>query len=161
ESSADASKPQSAQRHVMLCELGKINIEQLESLLPHSQCLLLERGEQKNIAQRYSNHALACFERIQAIFRSEPQRKVFLQTVVAGEEEEALFAGLSGLLKTASLENFRFRGQLLLVPSDITTEELARQLQAEESGAQDPVVRYQQGTRQALRWQKVAMDAVQ
>ncbi|HKO55117.1 MAG TPA: SDR family NAD(P)-dependent oxidoreductase, partial [Thermoanaerobaculia bacterium] len=107
-----------------------------------------------SIAQRYGADAVACFERIQAILRGKPEGKVLFQIAVAGDEEQALLAGLSGLLKTAALENPRFTGQLILAPA-----ELERILEEERSHGQDSLIRYRHGTREVLRWQEVATDA--
>jgi acyl transferase domain-containing protein/enoyl-CoA hydratase/carnithine racemase len=153
ESSADASV--FAERHIVLCELPNANVEKLSSLLPQSRCLLLQAGEQKSIAHRYSEYALACFERIQTILRGKPLGKVLVQIVIAGNQEQALLAGLSGLLKTAMLENPQLTGQCILVPAEMGMEELARHLQ-ETAFATDTLIRYDQGVRTALRWQEVS-----
>ncbi|PYS28406.1 MAG: hypothetical protein DMG11_12785, partial [Acidobacteria bacterium] len=163
----------------VLCELSKVNAEKLESLLPHSQCLPLQAAQQDNIAQRYSDYALACFERIQAILpvaavydrrgsrlddvrRSQTAAtvsKALVQIVIADHQEQVLLAGLLGLLKTAALENPQFIGQLILATPEITTEELAKHLQEEKSRGLDPLIKCEHGARQALRWQEVAAEA--
>jgi acyl transferase domain-containing protein/acyl carrier protein len=158
EASAGANHIEYAERHIVLCPLSKVNVEKLRALVPHSQCLSLQAGQQKNIAQRYSQYALACFERIQAILQGKPQGKAFVQIVVADHQEQSLLAGLSGLLKTAALENPQLIGQLILAPPEITTEELATCLQAEQPHTLDPLIRYEQGARQVLHWQEVPAE---
>src|SRR6266850_5322583 len=163
EVSAGASDIDYTEHHVVLCELSKVHAGKLESLLPHSQCLSLYAAQQNNIAQRYSDYALACFERIQAILPRRSQTaatvgKVLVQIVVADHQEQVLLAGLSGLLKTAALENPQFIGQLILVAAEMTAEELAGQLQDEKASGLDTLIRYQQGTRQVLHWQEEAAD---
>src|SRR5260370_151802 len=155
-----AGKSQIAYRehHVILCEQSQVDVEKLGSLLPHSQCLLLEAGEEKNIAERDSEYALACFERIQAILRGKRQGKVLVQIVVAGHEEQVLLAGLLWLLKTAALENPQLVGQLILVSAALSTEELGRRLQGEETGDADALIRYEPGARQVLGWQEVRVE---
>ena len=156
EGSAKASKVEYAEHHVILCELSKVNVGELGSLVAHSQCLSLQAGEQKNIAQRYSEYAVACLERIQGILQGKPAGQVLVQIVVADYEEQVLFAGLTGLLKTAALENPQLTGQLILVTPEITAEELAKQLQAEKSGGRrDALIKYEPGGRQVLGWQEV------
>ena len=51
---------------------------------------------------------------------------MLFQIVVAEHEQGVLLAGLTGLLKTAGLENPQLLGQVILVPFGITTEELGR-----------------------------------
>jgi len=48
--------------------------------------------------------------------------------------------------------------QLILSPPEITTEELATHLQAEQRRAPDTMIRYEQGARQVLRWQEAPED---
>src|SRR5215469_4195684 len=157
ESSSEASKLQYAQHHIILCELS-IDARKLEALVAPSHCLWLQAGEEKNIAERYSEYALACFAQIRTLLRSKPQGRMLVQIVVAGHEEQAVLAGLTGLLKTAALENPQLMGQLLLVPPETTAEELSGQLQGEKAGALEAQVKYGQGVRQVLRWEEIATD---
>ena len=142
------------QHQFVVCELPGINAEQLESLVPPSNCILLRT--ENHIGQRYTEYALACFERIQTILRSRPEGKVLMQVVVPDHEEQTILAGLSGLLKTASLENPQFFGQVILVPGEISTEELGWRLHQEKGGGAEPLVRYQQEDRQVLSWTELA-----
>jgi len=146
-----------AEHHVVLCELQAAEATVIESLVPHSHCVNLQSGLGKTIAQRYSEYAVACLEQIRGLFESKPQGKVRFQVVIPDHEEHALFAGLSGLLRTAALENPQFHGQLLLVAPQTTTDELARIVSKEK--AADAVVRYHESTRQILRWQEVPAAA--
>ncbi len=136
-----------AEHHVVLCEL--------EVDVPNSVSL---QASQKDVAQRYSEYAVGCFEHIQAILQSKPRNEVLVQIVVADDRERALFAGLSGLLKTAALENPKVVGQLILVGPDVTSEELNGLLQAEKNRGLDPVIRYERGARQVLRWNELPKE---
>src|SRR6267154_2615552 len=151
-------RPEYSEHQVIACELSAVSARKLESLLPNCRCLSLRTPERKNIAERYSEYAVACFERIQALLRSKPQGRLLVQIVVPSHGEQTLFAGLSGLLKTAALENPLVAGQILLFAPEITSEELAGRLQEEKSGVPDAVVRYEEGTRQVLSWKEVADD---
>ncbi|HYK05692.1 MAG TPA: SDR family NAD(P)-dependent oxidoreductase [Thermoanaerobaculia bacterium] len=158
-SAAEPGRHAYAEQHVILCELPNVDAAAISALVPRSQCLSLPRADDKNIADRYNEHALACFGRIRAILQGRPAGKVLLQIVAAGNEEQALLAGLSGLLKTARLENPILDSQLILVPSDLTDEELARLLEAEKSGGGETPIRYHGGVRQVVRWQETGSDA--
>ncbi|HXH38509.1 MAG TPA: type I polyketide synthase [Thermoanaerobaculia bacterium] len=157
DASAGLSGIEFAEHHIVLCELSEVEVDQLQSLLPQSQCLLLQ-GTGDTIAKRYSDFAVACFEGFQRILERKALSRVLLQIVVADHEEGALFAGLSALLKTAALENPQFIGQLIQVPAQTTAEELAGQLQAEKPGSLEPSARYEQGGRQILRWRERLVD---
>src|SRR5688572_16575764 len=110
---AEARRVEDAERHIILCGLSHVSARQLESLAAHSHCHTLYAGAENSVAQRYSEYALACFERIQTVLRGKPQGRVLVQIVVADDEEHALLAGLTGLLKTAALEQPQLTGQLM------------------------------------------------
>ncbi len=154
EAESFASSVEYTEHHVLLCEPTKVDVEKLGALLSHVHCVSLQ-AEHGTVAQRYSDYAVACFERIQAILRGKPQGRVLVQIVVVDHEEQAVFAGLSALLRTAALENPRLVGRLILAAPEMTTEELGGILWKEKSGAAEPVIRYADGGRQGLRWQEV------
>src|SRR5262249_16823789 len=159
DASVGASQIDYTEHHVVLCELSNANADRLESLLPHAHCLSLRSEQRQNIAQRYSEYAVAWFERIQTIVQGKPRGKALVQMVVPDHQEQALLAGLSGILKTAALENPQFVGQLILVPANASVEELARRLHEEKTRGPapglDPMIRYEDGSRQVFRWQEV------
>ncbi|HXH41921.1 MAG TPA: hypothetical protein VNN08_25075, partial [Thermoanaerobaculia bacterium] len=111
-------------------------------------------GDEMSVEQRYRECALACFEQIQAIFKGKLLGKVLVQIVA----EDPLLAGLTGLLKTAALENPQFFGQIILVPPYVTEDERARHAEEEKARGFNPLVRYEQGTRQILGWQEITED---
>src|SRR5262249_13230015 len=90
EVSAEASRIEYAEHHVVLCELSNVDVNQLGPLPPHSQCLSLDAGQRQNLAQRYSEYALDCFELIQNIFRGKPRGKALVQIVVPDHQEQAV-----------------------------------------------------------------------
>jgi acyl transferase domain-containing protein/enoyl-CoA hydratase/carnithine racemase/NAD(P)-dependent dehydrogenase (short-subunit alcohol dehydrogenase family)/acyl carrier protein len=159
ETLASASFDRSAERHLLLGELPHVDVQELASAFPLGNCQSLTPGPGRNLAQRYTGYAVECFERIQTILRGKPEGNVFVQIVMAGDGEQAVFAGLSGLLRTMTLENPQFRGQVMLVPADTPAADLARLLTAEQWHAQETVVRYEQGVRQVWRWQEVPRGA--
>jgi polyketide synthase PksL len=125
----------------------------VETVYAEQHVMVLQADGQNNIAERYTDYAVACLERIQDIFRRKPEGKVLLQLVVTDEGEQRLFAGLAALLRTARLESSQFIGQLLLVSPGMPTEELVRE---EANRPAETLVRYRDGVRQVLRWEEVA-----
>jgi acyl transferase domain-containing protein/aryl carrier-like protein len=158
EASTEGRGVEYAEHHVILCELPKAGSMELQSLLAGTRCLSLHAEERENIAQRYTRHALACFDRIHAVLQLKPAGKVLVQLAIPADREEALLAGLSGLLKTATLENPQLIGQVVLVPAGAAAEEVAGYLRNEKSGAVVAVVRYRDGVRQVLGWEEVSED---
>ncbi|MES2824532.1 MAG: SDR family NAD(P)-dependent oxidoreductase [Pseudomonadota bacterium] len=159
-SSAQLNNSDAIQQHIILCEVTGVNAEQLETFMrgtnPQSHCLTLPAAPQKNIAERYTEVALACFELIQKILKDKSKGKVLVQIVVPNHQEQKIFAGIAGLVKTAALENPQFNGQIILTNPEISTTELAAQLQENQSRPRDTFVKYEQGARQLLTWQSIA-----
>ncbi|HXH41922.1 MAG TPA: SDR family NAD(P)-dependent oxidoreductase [Thermoanaerobaculia bacterium] len=147
-----------AAHHVVLCELPTVDVGTLQSLVPQSQCLSLQLGPLKTIAELYSDYAMACFERIQVILQGKPLGKVLIQIVVADRQDHAVLAGLTGLLRTATLENPQLVGQVILVRPQATAEELATLLGDEKCHGLDPMVKYEHGERHVWRWLEVPSD---
>jgi acyl transferase domain-containing protein/enoyl-CoA hydratase/carnithine racemase/acyl carrier protein len=145
------------EHHVILVGRPRLDVEQLRSLLPHSQCVSLEVDEHRNVAERYSDYAIAIFERLQGILQRKLADRVLVQLVIADEQEQAIYAGVSGLLRTAGLENQGLAGQLIVVPV-MTIEELTQRLEEEKRRGRDPLIRYRDGARQVLRWRETAGD---
>ena len=152
--SSRASSREYTEHHIILCEIPGVDPRQLEGLVSGSQCLQLQARPQKTLPERYSDHALACFEKLRILLESRPQGQVLVQLVVADTQERAVFAGLAGLLRSASLENAQLVGQVILTPPHTTAQALARQLHDDESSA-DALIRYQHGVRQVMRWQEM------
>ncbi|NQZ10677.1 MAG: KR domain-containing protein, partial [Algicola sp.] len=146
------------QHYIVVCDFKAVNVERLQELLQkkkeQSQCQSINSESKgvtsQDIAQRYNETALACFDAVQKVLQSKPRGKVLLQLVI----NDNLLNGLSGLLKTAMLENPQLQAQLILTDSQISTPALAAQLQQEQT-AQDTQVKYDQEKRLVLNWQEV------
>ena len=63
--------------------------------------------------------------------QSKPRGKVLLQIVVPDDREQAVLAGLSGLLRTAARENPQIVGQVMLTSAEMPTTELGLRLKEE------------------------------
>jgi acyl transferase domain-containing protein/acyl-CoA synthetase (AMP-forming)/AMP-acid ligase II len=152
--SAAAARFETAERRIILCDLPQFDAGRLEALVAHSRCVALS-SLQLNLPERYSHYALACFEVIRNVLEDKTLARVLVQIVAANEPEGALIAGLSGLLKTAALENPRVAGQIILTDPQITPDLLARQLDENRAALPDSLIRYEHGTRQVSHWQEV------
>ncbi|WP_185113962.1 SDR family NAD(P)-dependent oxidoreductase [Fulvivirga imtechensis] len=152
---ADESASAFAERHIILCEMSSIDEKRIETMIPGSHCLTL-RSSQQNIAERFSEIAGTCFELIKNILHKKPSGKVLLQIVIPDNQEEKLFAGLSGLLKTAALENPHIAGQIILLQTDIFGDELVKRLELEKTRHQDEVIKYDNDGRRVLRLQEIS-----
>ena len=146
-----------AQQHIILYELSNVNAGQVESLLLNSKCHQLQVAKQENVSDRFSNCALACFEKLQSIIKSRPQGKVLVQIVIPNNQEQAMLAGLTGLLQTVTLENPNLLGQIIFTDGQKTADKLAEQLRHDQCRPQDTIIQYNGGgIRNVLRWQLIS-----
>ena len=139
------------QRLVILCEPDNIGDRYLQEQLPDASFMTLQ-GAQENIGQRYQSYTRRIFEEIRAILKDRPMGKALVQIVVFEKEAASLFAGLSGLLRTAGLENPNFSGQLIRVSSG---EGLAGKLQENALQDTNQQVRYAGGKRYVQGWKEI------
>ncbi len=142
------------QHLVILCEQGKISRESVETRIPGVRCLTLAL-EQQSIEERFSAYAAQVFEEIQNILKEKPKGKVLIQIVISSQNEAQLCCGLSGMLKTVSLENPLLIGQMIEVGHGEDAESITEKLQ--ENGRY-PLVKqigYQDGKRLIASWREV------
>ncbi|MBL6449561.1 SDR family NAD(P)-dependent oxidoreductase [Fulvivirga sp. 29W222] len=158
----DASQAASvnySQRYVLMCEVPEVTEKQLEGILTQSRVIHLETKQTKNIAERFNEYARACFEQVKAILADKPSEKVLIQVVTTSDQEKAVFTALSGILKTATLENPLLTGQVILTDPKVKAEELAAQLKESYDRPQDAIVKYEQQIRKVLGWEEIAHNS--
>jgi acyl transferase domain-containing protein/enoyl-CoA hydratase/carnithine racemase/NAD(P)-dependent dehydrogenase (short-subunit alcohol dehydrogenase family)/acyl carrier protein len=151
--------PAYAQHHIIACDLTHAVTAALESLIPKSRCATVQTARSGNrsgnISEAYAGVALACFETIRQILKDKTPGRSFVQLVVAERDDAQLFAGLSGMIETAALENPGVVGQIVFVRPDIAAADLAQRLRTERNNPQDRVVRYTGAARLARRWRLI------
>ncbi|MFZ5635022.1 MAG: SDR family NAD(P)-dependent oxidoreductase [Pseudomonadota bacterium] len=152
------AEPAHAHRPTLLCELPKVDPRRLSVALGGDECVALSAMPNAPVAERYRHHAVACFERIKALLERRLEGRTLLRVVVPDEGEQAVFAGLSGLLKTASLENPLLTTQLVRVPAQIASKALAERLQQATLLAHEPVLRFRGERCEAPRWREAPAD---
>jgi polyketide synthase PksM len=111
--------------------------------------------QQEEIEQRFQNYALQVFEEIQRILKDKPGDKVLLQVVVPLQGEQQLFFGLSGLLKTARLENPKLIGQMIGVEPGEDYKGIIEKLIDNSRSPVDDRIRCQDGKRLVTAWREV------
>ncbi|MBD0742358.1 SDR family NAD(P)-dependent oxidoreductase [Streptomyces sp. CBMA152] len=117
---------------------------------------VVEQGEGALDAQ-YMDVTRQVFARIGELLAGGPRRPVLLQVVLVGSGGAAeCFTGLTGLLRTAQLENPRLRTQYLDCLDGAEAEAVAARLLAEAGRAAEPEVRYRDGRRYVRRLDEVA-----
>ncbi|MFP5392868.1 MAG: SDR family NAD(P)-dependent oxidoreductase, partial [Gammaproteobacteria bacterium] len=130
--SADASAPH---RHVVvLCDLEPGVGAQVTALMDGAECVALERPA-GGIAARFGAHALGVFDQVRGLLASRSAGPVLLQVLAPAVGEQAMLAGLAGLLKTARAEDPNLLAQLVEVERCDDAQALVAALR---HGRQDP-----------------------
>ncbi|MCP4294273.1 MAG: SDR family NAD(P)-dependent oxidoreductase, partial [Proteobacteria bacterium] len=131
-----------------------VKASKLQSLVPGSHCKNL-KSEQEQIESRFTEYSVRSFEMIRKLLEKKPQGKVLIQILVPNTLEQSLFVGLSGLLKTASLENPKIIGQLIEINPKETCEGLFGITKENSRCPQDSHIRYQVHKRLIASWSEV------
>lgn len=153
-------------RRVFLCDLNqcsqqlqdKIN-DILRASLSHVSITDLKSNEPmgvpsaidpKNLGKRFEDYSLQLFNSIQESFQEKTeggirprQGNILIQVLVPDQGPEQVFTGLSGLLKTARLENPRILGQVIAVKEEYSIENLIAKLQENSKFPEDQQIRYE------------------
>ncbi len=143
---AATSNIQYSAQQVLLCDLSA----SIDNALLHQAQL------DHNLAQRYTACALAAFAQCQSLLANKEQGKVLLQIVLPDDDAHLSYRGLASLLGTATQENPKFIGQLLIVPAEMASSDLQALLQAEAQAGSSGMLRYANGQRFARRWLEAA-----
>jgi polyketide synthase PksN len=142
------------QHLVLLCEPGEISSENIETQINGVCCLALQ-SEEGGIEKRFHSYAAQTFEEIQKILKDKRTGKVLVQILVFNQGEQQLFSGLSGLLKTAQLENPKIIGQLIEIESGEAAEGIVEKLKENSRSPMDNYIRYQDNKRYVVGWSEV------
>ncbi|MCP4110573.1 MAG: SDR family NAD(P)-dependent oxidoreductase, partial [Desulfobacteraceae bacterium] len=145
----EAVFPDYARHLIILCESNEILQKNIEIQMNGSACLALQSKE-KEIPERFQTCAVKVFEEIQRIIKEKPETGVLIQVVVSAEKEYQLFAGFSGLLKTARLENPKLICQLIEMEPGDSSELIVKRLKENRLSPKDQHIRYQNTVRQVF-----------
>ncbi|WP_316173153.1 non-ribosomal peptide synthetase, partial [Bradyrhizobium sp. SZCCHNRI2049] len=141
---------------VFLCgwgeEASSLGAE-LRSVLPEVRWLAVGDGS-GGIGERYERAAHEIFVELQAALHERSQTPVLAQVIVPLSAEGSVFEGLSGLLRTAGLENPRLHGQVIGIERQAATAGIAGKLIETAGSRSDHQIRYRSGERQVLDWSR-------
>lgn len=135
-----------ANHRVFLCGI-KSKSHHLQSTIPQDGFANIAfsdlESDQDDIEQRFEDYSLGLFKNIQEIIKGKPKGTTLLQVLVPAQGAEQMFAGLSGLLKTAHVENPNMFGQVIAVEKEESPEELIRKLKENSDTPEDQEIRYE------------------
>lgn len=140
-------------RTVILCETEEHIRLTLPDLLGEVECHVLQ-SERDKAEDRFAEYAVELLETIRRRMNGA-KNIVLLQLIIGGgNKERELMAGLSGLLKTAQLENPGFRGQLIVIEPGEEAVSLASKLAQDAKLSPYDRIRYEQGRRLISAWEE-------
>ena len=142
----DATELDYTRHLVVLCEPAGVSKEKIEHDMTGVHCLTWHSNH-KDIEKRFESHATLLFEEIQRILEEKPKGRVLIQIVSISQKKEQLFAGLFGLMKTATLENSKLIGQMIEVESREKSGEIIEKLKENSRSPQDRQICYKDGKR--------------
>jgi len=151
-----ATAPAYQQHVVFLCQTEDPIPDEWHHQLPGTSFIRLPAGRSdaggSDIGQAYVDSAVSIFETIRPLFRTRSVGRILAQIVIAGPAENDHFMGLSGLLRSARLENPYFTGQVIRVSALDNIPRIV--MENASSGAADQID-YRHGRRQVLHWKEM------
>ena len=142
-------------KYVFVIDMPNVSSSRLDELLVQTTCSFVQ-ADSENIAENYKQVTLKCFDSVKGILRQKNKGKILFQIVVPDLNEKSLYAGLSGLVKTANLENPNFIGQIIFCKPELDCDSLAERLVVEANHSEDSMVRYVKEQRQVFTWKEIA-----
>ncbi|MBT5705624.1 MAG: SDR family NAD(P)-dependent oxidoreductase, partial [Verrucomicrobia bacterium] len=115
-------------------------------------------SDKLSLSERNLDISVQAFTLIQGFLRQKRTGPVLAQLHIPLEGEGALCAGLSGLMRTAHLENPQFFGQVIECDAKDSFEVLQQRLIENRGHPDDIQVRYRDGVRQVLGWSEKVVD---
>ncbi|MBR7879853.1 type I polyketide synthase [Bacillus velezensis] len=141
-------------RHVMISDRFT---DQMNSIQTDFSCHVL-RDQHKSEDERFEAYALQAFEEVKKILASNSGGRELIQIVVPQEADTQLLCGLTGLLKTAALENPNLTGQLIELEPDVKADTLSRYVKECSAQPDDKHIRYENGKRYTAQWQETGLE---
>ncbi|MEE8056697.1 MAG: SDR family NAD(P)-dependent oxidoreductase [Pseudomonadales bacterium] len=130
---------------VFLCGFKSIH-KALQKKMP--QAVLIDaKSKARTLAKRFKDDALQLFAALQTIIKGKPTDTILIQVLVPNQGHAQVYAALSGLLKTAQLENPKIVAQVIAVEADASADTVYQRLEENSHATQAQQIRYEQNIR--------------
>ncbi|WP_446476152.1 amino acid adenylation domain-containing protein [Bacillus velezensis] len=139
---------------IILCEDACRIKDEAASGLKDAELLIAE-GEGETAAERFQSYAQTIAEHIRRIISEKRQGRILIQTVISADGSQQLFAGLTGLLKTAELEYGKLDCQLIEMESIGEMPAVAQKLKNDSHRPHDKHIRYKGEKRYVKAWEEM------
>jgi len=146
-------------RTVILCEPDGMTADDIKAKLPDARVITLQadvKNGKTGIDERYQSYAVKLIKEIQGMMHRKLDASSIIQMVVFSGAEMTLFTGLSGVLKSAQMENSKLICQLLEVEAGCKVNWLVEELNTGAKKPQQAQVKYSQGKRLVMQLQEVS-----
>ncbi len=135
---------------VVLCNMEETLKEELElnlkGISAESRLINLQ-SSQEDLGEHFQVCTTRIFEEIQGILKEHSKDRTLIQVVITGYEQQQLYRGLTGLLKTAGLENPTMATQLIEIEQQETAGGLLEKLKENSQNPEDKQISYRNGKR--------------
>jgi polyketide synthase PksN len=146
--------PEYSEHILILCETGLNSLDPVREQLKGVVCHHLQSGD-RAIAGRYREYAVKIFEIVQKVLLSKPKGKILIQVLVPAKQDQQLFSGFSGLLRTASLENPLVNGQLIVCDTAGNIQQIIEKVEYNARKPKDSLIFYRNGKRMVPFWNQL------
>lgn len=154
-SSQQIHGPEFKHHYVLLCDWSNSEAADLQLsddvLRVHLQAL------DGPLDLRFRDLSSQMFKLIRQLLQQHSVDKTLLQVLVPNRGDKINYIGLSGLLKTAQLENPNIKGQLILTDPQVFASSHANNdfLLDNARSSDDALIRYRAGVREVLSWDQL------
>ncbi|MCR8978417.1 SDR family NAD(P)-dependent oxidoreductase [Brevibacillus laterosporus] len=155
-----AKAPDYAQHLVILCESCEAFRASIENQMDHVRCISLQSTETA-LDKRYTAYVEQLFETLHSMLTNQLQGQILIQLIVSRQEDQHLFSGLSGMLKTARMENPKLHGQLIEIENAEFSQDIIQILEENKKTPHIQHVRYENGERFYANWSEVERQATE
>ena len=150
--------PQEYWQHlVILCEMGQSLTKANENHIGRVSYFRWQ-FEEKAVEKRFREISIQAFQVIKGILEKKTRGRVLIQILIPSQGKDQVFSGLSGLLKTAHLENPKILGQLIEADSSEGEEGLLRVIEENSRCPDETDIRYQDGKRYIARFEECSLE---
>ena len=138
---------------VVLCGMDADYSSVIQNSMSGLECVILGISGQ-SLEEAAMSAAADAFEQVQGLLKQKLKGDVLLQVVVE-EQDKLVFSCLSGLLKTAVLENPRLCAQMIEIENGTDVQEIISKLKENGQCSLDKQIRYQGGKRMVAEWREI------
>ncbi|MCY7765553.1 non-ribosomal peptide synthetase [Bacillus inaquosorum] len=147
-----------AEHIVVLFETERSVTDSIASNMKDARVITLNEAE-GHIAERYQCYMQHIFELMQSKIREHSAGRIIIQAIVPLKKEKQLFAGVSGLFKTAELEFSKLTAQVIEIEKPEEMNDLHLKLKDDSRRPADKQIRYEAGNRFVKGWREMALPS--